>query len=162
MSELKVILLLNKWETGGQQGIGRQGSAQWQRQRPGRVAAGWVGAWQLTRHDNSSNWKMSDAAVGQTSLCRLRASSGNSHASSAASSHNGTATVARGRVPRMRLGRSDVSARLSGPCGRDLSPTWSRRKTSHSRPPPSEEKITTILGGFQFQPMLLPFEARST
>ena len=72
MSELKVILLLNKWETGGQQGIGRQGSAQWQRQRPGRVAAGWVGAWQLTRHDNSSNWKMPDAAVGQTSLCRLR------------------------------------------------------------------------------------------
>ena len=63
-SKLRPILLLNEGRRSAQQTIARQGSAQRQRQRPGRVAAGWVEAWQLTRHDNSSNWKMSAAVVG--------------------------------------------------------------------------------------------------
>ena len=74
--KLRLILLLNEGRRSAQQSIARQGSAQWQRQRPGRVAAGWVEARQLTRHDNSSNWKMSAAVVGQTSPCRLRWLSG--------------------------------------------------------------------------------------
>ena len=39
MSKLKVILLLNEWDTSGQQGIGGQGSAQWWLERSRAVAA---------------------------------------------------------------------------------------------------------------------------
>ena len=61
MSELKVILLLNEWDTGGQQGIERQGSTQVQQERSGRVASWWAEVPHLIRLDRASNWKMLSA-----------------------------------------------------------------------------------------------------
>ena len=48
-------------DTGGQQGIGRQGSAQGWLERSGAVAAGWAEATHLIRHHLSSNWKIMSA-----------------------------------------------------------------------------------------------------
>ena len=58
MSELKVILLLNEWDTGGQQGIGRQDSVQGWLERSSVVAAGWAEAAHLICLDRTSNWRM--------------------------------------------------------------------------------------------------------
>ena len=57
-SRLRLILLLNEGDTGGQQGIGRQGSAQVERERTGVVAARWVEAGHLTLHLRASKRKI--------------------------------------------------------------------------------------------------------
>ena len=60
-SMLRLILLLNEGAAGGQQGIGRQGSAQVQRERSGRVTARWAEAAHHIRHHRASNRKMLSA-----------------------------------------------------------------------------------------------------
>ena len=61
MSELRLVLLLNEWDTRGQQGIGRQGSAQMQRERSDRVAAWWAEAAHRIWLDHPPNRKILSA-----------------------------------------------------------------------------------------------------
>ena len=72
MSMLRPILLLNEGDTGGQQGIGRQGSAQVQRERSDTVAARWAEVPHLIRLDRASNWKMLLAGRRRACPCHLR------------------------------------------------------------------------------------------
>ena len=137
MLKLRLILLLNEGRRSAQQTIARQGSAQWQRERSGRVAAGWVEAWQLTRHDNSSNWKMSAAVVGKTRPCRLRGGWGHAPCSRASKPHQNFRSAACTHVVGVRPTRQNPGALPLACAGRASSQTWLRGQTSHSRPPPT-------------------------
>ena len=61
LSKLRLILLLNEGAAGGQQGIGKQGSAQVQREWSDTVAARWAEVPHLIRLDPASIWKMLSA-----------------------------------------------------------------------------------------------------